>query len=261
MRSVIGYIRVSTGKQAVHGVSLEAQRERIAAYCTLHDLELVEVLEDASSAKSIEGRPAMKELLRLARSGAIDGVVCCKLDRMFRNTVEAVSTINELAGLKCAVHIIDMGGNSLDTSSPMGGFFVTMVAAFAELERKQIGERTRAALAHKRDTGRQYSATAPYGWQYIDGALVEHPSEMHVVEAIFNLKNLGYGPTAIADKLLMKENYKPRLARVWSPSTVANILKHPLNVKKYQALHAAQFDVPHGEVSSFESEGEKRVQH
>ena len=43
---VYGYIRVSTREQEISGLSVEAQYEKIKAYCTLNDLELIEVVKD-----------------------------------------------------------------------------------------------------------------------------------------------------------------------------------------------------------------------
>ncbi len=52
-RTAVGYIRVSTQDQVDSGVSLEAQRAKVEAYGTMHDLKLVEVIEDAGqSAKT-----------------------------------------------------------------------------------------------------------------------------------------------------------------------------------------------------------------
>ena len=54
-RTAIGYARVSTKDQAERGVSLDAQAEKIRAYVTLHDLELVEIIRnDGYSAKSLD---------------------------------------------------------------------------------------------------------------------------------------------------------------------------------------------------------------
>ena len=51
----IGYVRVSTDKQAEHGVSLEAQVEKIRAMAIVHDVELLDVLVDAGeSAKDLD---------------------------------------------------------------------------------------------------------------------------------------------------------------------------------------------------------------
>jgi site-specific DNA recombinase len=53
----IAYLRVSTEKQADRGVSLDAQRAKVAAYAELYDLDLVETIIDAGeSAKSLDGQ-------------------------------------------------------------------------------------------------------------------------------------------------------------------------------------------------------------
>ena len=65
----IGYVRVSTDKQADRGVSLEAQVEKIRAMATVHDVELLDVLVDAGeSAKDLD-RPGMVRILEMVRRG------------------------------------------------------------------------------------------------------------------------------------------------------------------------------------------------
>src|ERR1035437_6739789 len=81
----IGYVRVSTDKQAEHGVSLEAQVEKIRAMATVHDVELLDVIVDAGeSAKDLD-RPGMVRILDLVQSRAIGMVIVAKLDRLTRS--------------------------------------------------------------------------------------------------------------------------------------------------------------------------------
>src|ERR1039458_9456913 len=78
----IGYVRVSTDKQAEHGVSLEAQVEKIKAMATVHDVELLDVLVDAGeSAKDLD-RPGMVRILEMVQSRAVGMVIVAKLDRL-----------------------------------------------------------------------------------------------------------------------------------------------------------------------------------
>ena len=68
----IGYVRVSTADQANEGVSLDAQKSKIVAYCTLKDLNLSEIIEDAGiSAKNLK-RPGVQKVLTLARKKQVD---------------------------------------------------------------------------------------------------------------------------------------------------------------------------------------------
>ncbi len=81
----IGYVRVSTEKQADFGVSLEAQTEKVRAMAIVQGAELAEVIIDAGeSAKSLN-RPGMARLLSLVDSGAVDTVIIAKLDRLTRS--------------------------------------------------------------------------------------------------------------------------------------------------------------------------------
>src|ERR1035437_8306735 len=83
----IGYVRVSTDQQAEHGVSLEAQVEKIRAMATVHDVELLDVLVDAGeSAKDLD-RPRMVRILERVQSRAVGMVIVAKLDRLTRSSL------------------------------------------------------------------------------------------------------------------------------------------------------------------------------
>src|SRR5262245_12352055 len=92
---VVGYIRVSTEEQATSGQSLDAQREKLAAYAKLYDLELVSILEDAGeSAKSLN-RPGLQDALGRLRRGDATGVLIAKLDRLTRSVADWQALIDE----------------------------------------------------------------------------------------------------------------------------------------------------------------------
>jgi site-specific DNA recombinase len=154
----IGYVRVSTDDQAKEGVSLDNQKSKIEAHCLLKDLELREVIEDAGiSAKNLR-RPGVQKVLKPARRREIDAVVVYKLDRIFRSTVDALETTKAFDKWGVSFHSIE---ETLDTRSAMGRFFFTLTAALAEMERRLIGERTKAALAHKRSKSERREGMSP----------------------------------------------------------------------------------------------------
>src|SRR5438132_4732920 len=81
----IGYIRVSTDKQAEHGVSLEAQQAKLTQYAALYDIELVEVIVDAGvSAKTLD-RPGLQRALGMLRKVQTHALLVAKLDRLTRS--------------------------------------------------------------------------------------------------------------------------------------------------------------------------------
>jgi len=92
----VGYIRVSTDKQAEQGVSLEAQHAKLTAYAQLYDLELVEVIVDAGvSAKTLE-REGLQRALSMLRKGQVNALLVAKLDRLTRS-------VKDLGTLDCAL--------------------------------------------------------------------------------------------------------------------------------------------------------------
>ena len=94
MEDAISYVRVSSEEQADSGLGLEAQRQRITAYCTMKGLRLAEVFEDPgiSGGKPLASHPAGSQLLAEAyKSKAL--VIVAKLDRLFRSVADAASEI------------------------------------------------------------------------------------------------------------------------------------------------------------------------
>lgn len=81
----IGYIRVSTEKQAAEGISLDAQKIRLQAHCIAVDIDLADiVIDDGYSAKSLE-RPGLQRALSVLTSRQADALVVVKLDRLTRS--------------------------------------------------------------------------------------------------------------------------------------------------------------------------------
>jgi DNA invertase Pin-like site-specific DNA recombinase len=92
----IGYVRVSTKKQADFGVSLEAQSEKVRATAVVQGVELAELIIDAGeSAKSLN-RPGMARLLFLVDASAMDTVIIAKLDLLTRRGLSLVSVAESL---------------------------------------------------------------------------------------------------------------------------------------------------------------------
>jgi len=164
----IGYCRVSTEEQAREGVSLDAQAENIRRYCELYDLKMVDVLIDEGRSGKDMDRPAMNELMARVEQGAVDAVVFYKLDRVGRSTIDLLSFAEVLRASGVALHSVT---EKLDTGSAHGSFFFTLLAALAEMERRQIAERTKAALAHKQDRG-EWVGRPPAGYYTKSGRLV-----------------------------------------------------------------------------------------
>lgn len=215
----IGYIRVSTEDQAKEGVSLEAQMAAIRAYTELKGMDLCWVSVDAGVTTKIplEKREGGADLI-----GRLDNdmaVVSYKLDRMFRNTIECLSVIEQWEKRGVSVHFIDLGGQAVDTRSATGRFVLTVLAAVAEMEKNQLRERTSAALQHKKKHGEYTGGRVPYGYRNGDGTLQEDKREQEAIEMAVKLRRSGKSLRRIGE-FLAEVGYLPRNGGKWHASQV-----------------------------------------
>ena len=103
----IGYVRVSTEEQAKHGISLDMQRAKIKAYAALEDMELIEIVADEGiSGCNLKARPGIQRILEMVKSRQIKEVVVYKLDRLARNTIEALQVAKLMDRNGVALHSI-----------------------------------------------------------------------------------------------------------------------------------------------------------
>lgn len=148
---VIGYVRVSTAEQAESGAGLEAQRSAIRVECARRGWHLVGIREDAgASGKSVDGRPGLQEALTAADSGAVQGLVVAKLDRLSRSVMDFAGLMQQSRKRGWALIALDIG---VDTTTPQGSMVANVMASFAQFERDLIRQRTREALAVKKRQG------------------------------------------------------------------------------------------------------------
>ena len=227
----IGYIRCSTFEQVDSGLGLDVQRERIQAYCLLKGLRLVDLITDAgvSGGKLRALRKGGKRLLNAikGRGRKAEAVVMLKLDRMLRNAGDCLSTVEQWDNTGIALHVVDLGGNAIDTTSAAGRFMLVVLAGAAEMERNLTRERTRSAMAVKKANG-QRVGTIPYGSDLADdgATLIPNDDEQAVLADIRTMRNAGATLKRIADKLTerqipTKTGKSPR----WTHQAVARILE------------------------------------
>jgi DNA invertase Pin-like site-specific DNA recombinase len=217
----IGYVRVSTDKQAEKGVSLEAQTAKIGAAALLHEYELLEIVQDGGeSAKSL-ARPGMERILELVRSRAVDAVIVVKLDRLTRSVRDLAELLDVFT--KYNVSLISIS-ESLDTGSAAGRLVLNIMTAVSQWEREAIGERTRDALRHKKAQGERVG-TVPYGFSAgASGRLASNEHEQAILARVRYLRESGYTTRQIADAL-NAQGFTTRRGGQWKFQYVADLLK------------------------------------
>ena len=221
----VGYIRVSTEEQARNGISLDMQRAKVAAYAALEDMDLIDTIADEGiSGCSIKGRPGIQKVLEMVKSKQTKAVIVYKLDRLARNTIEALQVSRLLDRNGVALHSIT---EKLDTKSAMGRFFFTIMASIAEMERGIIGERIQGAMARKRQLGEACNNNPPFGSAISLGKVIPHPEEKKIISRIIELKDQGRTIWETVD-ILTREGWLNRKGKPFGKTQIHNILRQQL---------------------------------
>jgi putative DNA-invertase from lambdoid prophage Rac len=157
MPKVYGYIRCSTDDQADSGLGLEAGRDAVdqefGYRWKREGFEFARTYEDrAVSGKHPLASRKGGSALNLALEAG-DVVLFPRLDRGFRNTVDLLQTLAAWKARGVRAVFLNFGG--LDTGTPMGEMVITLMGAFAQFERSQISDRTKAALDAARRRGKR----------------------------------------------------------------------------------------------------------
>ena len=200
----IAYIRVSTDKQADQGHSLLAQQEKVNAYASLYDLDIVDYVIETGSAKNLN-REGLQGALAQIKSGKADALIVVKLDRLTRSVADLgylVETYFHKAGLLSV-------SEQIDTRSASGRLVLNVLASVSQWEREAIGERTSAVRQSMKANGLYCGGSVPYGQMLVSGELVSNPNEQVIIARAKALKSEGHSLRAIAT-MFSQEGLKTR---------------------------------------------------
>ena len=223
----MGYVRVSTDMQALEGVSLDAQRDKLRAYCKLHEIELIGVCSDEGLSANTLERPGLQSALKMLESGKANTLLVVKLDRLTRSLLDLDMLVREYF-VEQRYHLLSVT-ESLDTRTAMGRFVLYILGLIAQWEREAISERTRDSMAHLKRQGVKLGA-APYGYTYVQELdaegrkrLVDVPEAQAVIQRIVGMHVAGKTPCAIA-RHLRQENVPAQRSAKWSANGVMSVL-------------------------------------
>ena len=223
MNKAIGYIRVSTTEQASEGVSLEAQRAKIAAWAVANDYELVAIHEDAGiTGTSMEKRAGLQAAI--AATGKGMALVAYSFSRLARSTADMLEIASGLE--KKGADLVSLT-EKIDTTTAAGRMVFRMLAVLSEFERDIISERTTTALAHKKAQGKVYAAL-PLGYANEAGKLVPIDEELLVVAEIKDMRGQGKTLRDIADDLNQRGIVGKRGGK-YHASTIKAVLANSLH--------------------------------
>lgn len=219
---VLGYIRCSTEEQAQEGMSLRYQRSKIQAYCLLHDLEIVSILEDAGFSGKEANRPAYKQLLAQIKDPTLSGVVVYRLDRLTRSFADLGHLLEVFKAANTGIYSVM---ENVDASTAIGRFVIGLLGLLATLEVDVLGERTKAGMEEARRQG-VHIGSEPLGFKRAENrGLVEDENETKIVERIKQLRKKKLSLREIA-KIMNEESHPTKRGGKWAAETVRLVLRH-----------------------------------
>lgn len=235
------YIRVSTLEQAREGYSVEEQTARLTQYCKALDYEVLNIHVDAGYSGASLNRPGIQKVIKDAKEGIISKVIVWKLDRLSRSQKDMLVILEDVF-LANDCNFISMM-EAFDTSTAFGRAIVGILAAFAQLERENIKERTAMGRAAKIAKGHFWGSHAPLGYDFIPGG-----NDLKINEYEAAIVRDMYARFLAGDTLKSIANYCAdrygSSTRFWESSTVSRLLSNPVYAGKvrnkdkiYDGLH------------------------
>jgi DNA invertase Pin-like site-specific DNA recombinase len=224
----VAYLRVSTDRQAEHGLGLEIQRDALKQWAKREGFRLVAWCTDegVSGSNGLEDRDGLAEALDWLRDGQADALAVYRLDRLARDLVVQEQLLAEVWRLGAEVYSTASGEADLrdDPDDPSRRMIRQILGAVSEYERSMIALRLRRGRARKAAAGGFAYGSPGYGYRSEDGVLVPAEREQAALARMIELRDSGASLREIAD-VLDREGHRPKRAERWHPQTVARVLE------------------------------------
>ena len=204
---LIGYVRVSTDKQAQSGYSLAGQEAALHAWAARHEHRVVRVIPDVMSGSKAEKLHGREAAIRLVETGLADGLLVLRYDRATRSMLDAAQLLDR--SRRKGWPILDTAGkSSIDEDQQL---MTDVEMAFAAEERRRISRRTKEGLQAARAAGK---------------VLGRRPTVSEAAEqAILALHEAGQSARSIASELTERGISTPQGGPTWCHSSVTRVLR------------------------------------
>lgn len=224
MKNCFAYVRVSTQKQGVSGVSLQEQRSAIEQYAASCGIAISRWFEERQSAAKI-GRPQFDEMISLLKKNKASGVVMHKIDRSARN-INDWASVSNLVDTGIEFHFAVEG---LDLASRGGRIAAEFLATIAADYSRNLRFEARKGFIGRLKQG-YYPLAAPQGYLDMGGGQTKEidPVNGPVIKRAFELYATGaYSIDGLQKRLKIRNRKSGKLL---SKHAISKILHNPFYI-------------------------------
>ena len=214
------YCRVSTEYEEQQS-SIKIQRQHFITLAAKHpDWEFVGIYADIVSGTKMEKRPELLRLLSDCNAGDVNLVLTKSVSRFARNITDLLEMVRNLTANGADIYF---ERERIDTRTMDSEFLLTILGSLAEDESHSIASNCRWGLQKRFENGTYRAASAPYGYDLVDGNYAVNETEAAVVREIFSLAEAGTGNQAIAEILNKRGILTKRAGQVWKGKEVSGV--------------------------------------
>ncbi|UVC12881.1 recombinase family protein [Mesorhizobium onobrychidis] len=246
------YLRVSTGRQAEHDLSIPDQRRQLQAYCQAKGIAVVGEFVESGASATDDRRPEFQRMMDDAtqKPAPFEFIVVHSFSRFFRDQLQLEFYVRRLAknGIRLTSITQDLGDD------PMSVMMRQIMALFDEYQSKENAKHTLRAMRENARQGYWNGSRPPFGYRIVAaeqrGARTKKkiepdPAQVEIVHLMFRLARVGadndpIGARQIADYLNLR-GIRTQTGGRWGVGAVHQVLtretyigRHRFNVSSWR---------------------------
>ena len=242
------YLRVSTGRQAEHDLSIPDQRRQLEAWCRTQGYTVAAEFIEGGASAGDDRRPVFQQMIERACDGeqAFDLIIVHSYSRFFREAFEQEFYLRKLG--KHGVKVVSITQPVGDESEPVQGMMRKVIALFDEYQSKENAKHVIRSMKENARQGFWNGATAPLGYRVVEAEkrgtkikkkLDVDPVEADTVQLIYTLYLNGDGSSGALGvkevvKWLNRNGYRTRRGESFGVASVHKILTNTVYIGQWK---------------------------